>query len=62
MRTAVQPRHPDDPDGFREDFPQRVIEAQELAFAGGGRANRLTTTVKSGRMTDPIAARLLRVI
>jgi uncharacterized protein YggL (DUF469 family) len=55
---AVRRRHPDGCDGFLDDFIAQAIEAQGLAFGGGGHDDRLTGVIEVGTMTDPIEARL----
>jgi uncharacterized protein YggL (DUF469 family) len=55
---AVRRRHPNGFDDFLDAFIAQAIEAQGLAFGGGGHDDRLTGVIEVGTMTDPIEARL----
>lgn len=58
---AVRRRHDEAFDDFLGDFLEQAIEAQGLAFGGGGQGNQLTGLIELGRTADPIEARLQQI-
>jgi uncharacterized protein YggL (DUF469 family) len=53
----VRRRHPDGCDDFLDACLAQAIEAQGLAFGGGGHDDRLTGVIEVGRKAYPIEAR-----
>jgi uncharacterized protein YggL (DUF469 family) len=58
---ALRRRHPDGFYEFLDDFIEHAIEAQGLAFGGGGQGDRFTGVIEVGRAGDPIEARLQQI-